>query len=88
MLQNLNNYGGSFFNPINKVAALIGMGPKAVIKLNVGTTTTGLCTLMLNFADIFACQTTNALHNTLPTPNENRLVNFKGLKMIVPAPFL
>jgi hypothetical protein len=64
MLHNLKNYGSSFFNPIdiNKVAALISMGPKvAVIKLNAGTATTGLCARMLNFADILACQTPDAL---------------------------
>jgi hypothetical protein len=64
------------------------MDPKAaVVKLEVGTATTGLCARMPTIADIFACQTTDTL-GALPTPNKNGLINFKGLKMFVPAPFL
>ncbi len=88
LLHNLKNYGSTFFNPVNKVAALIGMGLEAaVIKLDTGTTTTGLCACTPTIAEIFAFQTTNALR-ALPPPNENRLVNFKGLKMVVPNLFL
>ncbi len=88
VLQNLKNYGGSFFNPVDKVAALIGMGHKAaVIKLDTGTATTSLCVCMLNFVDIFTCQTTIALR-AFPTPNENGLINFKGLRKFIPTLFL
>jgi hypothetical protein len=88
VLHNLKNYGGSFFNPVNKLAALIGIGPEAaVVKLDAGTATTGLCARMLTFTNIFAYQTTNALC-ALPTPNENGPTNFEDLQMFVPAPFL
>ncbi len=89
LLHNLKNLGGTTINPMNKVAALFGMGHDAqVVILDVDAAIAPQSKRTLPLADIIATAaiSTDSLR-TLRAPTRGE-INYNGLSMFTPAPFL
>ena len=89
LLHNLKNLGGTTINPMNKVAALFGMGPDAqVVILDVNAAIAPQSKRTLPVADIIAAAaiSTDSLR-ALRAPTRGE-INYNGLSMFTPAPFL
>jgi hypothetical protein len=89
ILHNLKNYGGTMLQSTNKVAALFGIGPDAqVVALNASAAIATQYKHTQSAANIIAAANTgtNSLR-ALQTPTHGD-VNYKGISMFTPAPFL
>ncbi len=89
ILHNLKNYGGTMLQPTNKVAALFGIGPDAqVVALNASTAIATQSKCNQSTAGIIATANTGTDSlRALRTPTHGN-VNYKGISMFTPAPFL
>jgi hypothetical protein len=89
ILHNLKIYGGTILQPTNKVAALFRIGPAAqVVALDASAAiaTQFKCTQSTANIIVAANTGTNSLC-VLQTPTHGD-VNYKGIRMFTPAPFL
>ncbi len=89
ILHNLKNYEGMTLQPTNKVTALFGIGPDTqVVILDVDAAISTQSKHTQSVANIITASTigTNSLR-ALQAPTHGD-VNYNGLSMFTPAPFL
>jgi hypothetical protein len=87
ILCNLKNYSGTILQPVNKVVALLGLGPNAhVVALDAATAIAAQNKYTQSMADIITADIAT-LRNFCP-PNRRGKTNYNGLAMFIPTPFI
>ncbi len=89
ILHNLKNYGGTTLQPTNKVAALFRIGPNTqvvVLDIDAAISTQSKCAQTA--ADIIAAATIGTNSLCALCALTRRDVNYNGLSMFTPDPFL
>ncbi len=79
------NFGGTRTCPENKLTGLIGLGAQATwVQIDLRTALENCNIIVPEVNEIAGCTTAQEVKD-IPIPDENGVVNFKGLAIFAPA---